>query len=411
MSEPTESFFTIGPTTFIGPPFRPCPACKAPAGLGLLMFGGNQVIMRCRECLVEQHRALPPLPQPKVLYLDQWALSSLAKALHPEHRQKFIVDDPRTQHGAWPRLYARIERLVRLGLLVCPASSIHRSETDLDDRIAAGLRRVHTHLAGDATFMHHVEVKSHQLYLAFCGWLDDAPVKALARRDVVRLPGRWPERMTISVAFDVDPAEVDAFRASRRAVEPELKRIVDEWKAEGPRDYDERVAEQLASFGPTLTINPMGDTGIRLRHALGERDVPYELRQAKIDAFLASDAIKEVPFGRLGCGLFAALGWVAGRQQPVRVDGGMREDFNTISIYAPYVDAMLVDRACARLLRDTPLSDTLPEGLDLFGIQDLEAFERWLDAVEAGAPDGHVELVRDVYGDDWVDHPYTTILS
>ncbi len=411
MSEPVESSITIGPTTFIGPPFKPCPACKASAGLGLLMLGGDQAIMRCRECLVEQRRTLPPLPQPKVLYLDQWALSSLAKALHPEHREKFTIDDPRTQHGAWPRLYARIERLVRLGLLVCPASSIHRSETELDGRIAAGLQRVHVHLAGDARLMHHVEVKSHQLYLAFCAWLDDAPVRPLTRNNVLKLPGRWPERLTIGVAFDIDPAEVDAFRASREAVAPELKRIVEEWTAAGPRDYEARVAEQLANFGPTLTIAPMGDTGIRMRHALAQRGVPYEKRQLKIESFLASDAIKEVPFGQLGWGLFAALGWLAGRQQPVRADRGLREDFKAISIYAPYVDAMLVDRACARLLRETPLTDELPKGLDLFAIRDLDRFEQWLDDIEAGAPEGHIELVRDVYGYDWVDQPYTTILE
>lgn len=401
----------IGPETFIGPPYKLCPACGAPEGLGLLMLGGNQAIMRCRSCLGEQRRALPEPPEPKVLYLDQWALSFLAKALHPDHRDKFVGDDPRTQRGAWPRLYARIERLVRLGLLVCPPSSIHRAETELDDRIAEGLRRVHLHLAGDAHLTHHLQVKSHQIYLAFCAWLDDSPVRPLGRDAVVKQPRRWPERLTIDVAFDVDPAAVEAFRASRAAATPEWQRIVDEWQTAGQRDFDVRFEEQLASFGPTLKIAPMGDTGILMRNALGERGVPYELRQAKIDAFLASDAIKEVPFGRLGCGLFAALGWVAGRQQPVRVDGGMREDFNTISVYAPYVDAMLVDRACARLLRETPLSDVLPERLDLFGIQDLEAFERWLDAVEAGAPDGHIELVRDVYGDDWIDRSYTTILS
>lgn len=411
MPEPTESFITIGPTTFIGPPFRPCPACKAPAGLGHLMLGGNQEIMRCRECLVEQRRELPPPPQPKVLYLDQWALSSLAKALHPGHREKFTIDHPRTQHGAWPRLYARIERLVRLGLLVCPSSSIHRSETELDDRISAGLRRIHIHLAGDATLMHHAEVKSHQLYLAFCGWLDGTAPKPLARDDVVELPRRWPDRMSIAVAFDIDPADVDAFRASREAVAPEWERIVDEWKAAGPRDYAERVKEQMENFGPTLRIGPLSDTGIRMRRALEDRDVPYEDRRPKINEFLVSDAVKAVPHGRLACGLIGALGWLAGRQQPAGVDRGLREDFNAISVYLPYVDAMLVDRACARLLRETPLADELPEDLRLFAIQDLDQFERWLLDVDTSAPDGHVELVRDVYGDDWVDEPYTTILE
>lgn len=401
----------IGPRTFIGPPFKACPACGAPEGLGLLMFAGSQAIMRCRECLVERRRELPAPPAPTVLYLDQWALSSLAKAVHPEHRDKFTGDDPRTQRGVWPRLYACIERLVRLRLLVCPASSIHAAETELDDRIAAGLRRVHHHLAGDAHLVHHAEVKSQQIYAAFCAWLDNAPIRPLSRGEVVKVPGRWPERLTIAVRFDVDPAAVDTFRASREATVPDLQRIVDEWEADGPRDFGVRLAEQLASFGPTLRISPMDDTGIRLRHALGERGVPHDRRQLMIDAFRASDAIKEVSFVRLGCGLFAALGWLAGRQQRVQADRGLRDDFNAISVYGPYVDAMLVDRACARLLRETPLCDELPNDLDLFAMQDVDRLAHWLNDVEASAPEGHVDLVRDVYGDDWVDQPYTTILE
>jgi hypothetical protein len=66
------------------------------------------------------------VPQRAVLLLDQWTASSLVKALLPDSREDFAdPDDARRQRGFWPLAYARIERLVKGALLVCPESTVH----------------------------------------------------------------------------------------------------------------------------------------------------------------------------------------------------------------------------------------------------------------------------------------------
>ena len=78
------SSLCIGPRTFVGPPFERCPACGAPDSLGLLTVRRASYLKRCTECLREQRRELPRAPTPRVLYLDQFAISNLAKALMSE---------------------------------------------------------------------------------------------------------------------------------------------------------------------------------------------------------------------------------------------------------------------------------------------------------------------------------------
>lgn len=406
-----EHFVTIGPRTFIGSPFEPCPACRAAEGLGLLMVHANGYVKRCTQCLNEEHFELPPPPTPRVLYLDQFAVSCLAKALLPNSRERFTGDDPATQRGFWPRLFARLERLVKLGVLVCPPSSVHRTEALLDDRLAGSLHRVHLHFAGGAQFTHHESVKRDQLYLALCGWLDDQAPSTLGRDDVVSGGGAWRDRLEISVPWTIDADEIDAVRAARRAATPGLQAIVREWSQQQGRSFAERQDEQLRNFGPSfLPLAPLSDLRIVLDHALGERRIPAGARTAKVEEFLRGDGPMATPFARLACGLFAALGWQAERGQAAAVDRGMLNDFQAIATYAPYCDAMLIDRTCRRLLVDTPLSEQLPSGVQFFDVRTLDELDTWLEAVEAGASAQHLELVERVYGKGWLA-PFISMLD
>lgn len=402
---------TIGPRTFVGPPFEPCPACGAHTGLGLLTVRRRGYIKRCIDCLAEQRYELPRPPPPSVLYLDQFAISNLAKALHPEHRHRFHSDEPATQRGFWPRFFARLERLMKLGLLVCPPSSVHRAESLLDDRLAPSLHRLHLHLSGGAELNDHAQVKRDQLYLAFCGWLDGVVPEELTREDVVRGGGEWRDRLQVTTALTIDPREVEAVRAARAAAVPHLEAVVREWSKQHGRSFAERWEEQLRNFGPgLLPVLPLGDTWILLRRALTDRDVAAEHWQSKTEEFLHSEAVKAVPFARLGCGLFAALGWLAEREQAGKVDRGLRDDFQAIATYAPYCDALLVDRRCRQLLLETPLGDAQPEGLRVFDARALDELEAWLDEIEADAPAEHVSLVTRIYGEAWLE-PYASILD
>jgi hypothetical protein len=193
---------TVDPRDWIRPPYSDCEECGAGASVGLLMISGPFVVRRCRACMGDSRERLPPPPQPRVLYLDQWALSSLAKARLPGTRARFASEhDSAAGAGAWPRLLSRIERLVKAGLLVCPPSSVHRAESSLDTRRWDALRRLHVYLSGGARFADHKQVKRDQLYAEFCAWLDGEEPAFPDREAVLRLRRGWPDLLQVSSSY------------------------------------------------------------------------------------------------------------------------------------------------------------------------------------------------------------------
>jgi hypothetical protein len=389
---------------WLGPPFETCPVCGAPEALGVLAVDDRAYTKRCEECRRVVRHALPPPPRSAVLLLDQWTASSLVKALLPRTREQFAdPDDARRQRGFWPLAFARLERLVKSALLVCPESTVHSEEAVLSERLDAALHRVFVHLSGDSSIRSTGQVVRLQLYNAFVGHMDGTPAPELTREDVVSLPQRWPQRLTIDVHVEADVDEAE-LREVRERLDNQLSRVVEEWAHQSERTFDERRDEQLKAFGPSYIDAPRGGEFFAVMwNAMDERGVPLGRREETVNEFLRSEAPAQIPAAQLRAGLLAALGWTAARGQLGGVTASLRWDLQSISAYTPYVDAMFVDRQCHRLMRDTPLSDSIPAGLSVFSVENLDAFEEWLDSVEASAPAGHFELLSELYGPSWLE--------
>jgi len=73
-------------------------------------------------------------------------------------------------------------------------------------------------------------------------------------------------------------------------------------------------------------------------------------------------------------------------------------DVRAIASYAPYVDAMFVDRECAALLVEAPLVHELKYKARIFSLTDGEAFLRYLAEVEAGTPTEVGKQAARIYG-------------
>jgi hypothetical protein len=359
------------------------------------------------ECSVR----LPNPPQPKVLYLDQWALSNLAKALLPESRARFVSESDRAAGaGMWPRLLAHIERLVKAGLLVCPSSSVHRLESSLDTRLRDALRRLHAHLSGDSRLTNHEQVKRDQLYASFCGWLDGIAAEFPARDSVLTLRRGWPDLLQVGSTYALDASEVQAVRTARLTTSGSLRREAEAWASE-TRTFDDRREEQLAVYGPGfLPVQPLGQLYALTRHALVERAVAPELWEPEVERFLHSDAPRATPFAQLASDVLASMGWLAEHSRATKVDAGTRDDVQAFATYAPFCDAFTVDRRFASVLRTPPMAGRLPSGLAIFAASELDRLEEWLIGVDGGAPPGHFDLVAATYGDDWLD-PFVRLLD
>jgi hypothetical protein len=360
--------------------------------------------------MCETRRALPVPPRPRVLYLDQWALSSLAKARHPDHRKRFAShDDHARGAGAWPRLMARIERLVKANLLVCPPSSIHRAESSLDSRLWVALRRIHAHVSGDARLLDQVEVKQGQLYVSFCAWLDGTEPSFPGREDVLQVRNGWPEVLQVLTTYQPDASETEALRSGRQSRGHRLQRQVETWEFE-VRTFEERRDEQLAGYGPSfLPLPPLGDLFALTRHAMDERSIPPGRWDLTVTGYLRSQWPARTPFAQLASSLLASIGWLAEHSQCPKLDDGMLDDIQAFSAYAPLCDAFTVDRRFAHVLRKSPMSRRLP-GAAIFAGNERDELEGWLIDVEADAPAGHFDLLDSVYGPGWLE-PFAGILD
>ncbi len=290
----------------------------------MLTIGERGYAKRCEECRRAVRRALPPPPCPAVLLLDQWTASSLVKALLPDSRAQFAdPDDTRRQRGFWPLAYGRLERLVKSALLVCPESTVHREEAILSERLDAALHRVFVQLNGDSSLRSTGQVVRLQLYNAFVGYLDGTAAPELKRQDVVSLPRRWPQRLSLDVRFesDVDEAEL---REVRERLDNQLSRVAEEWAHQSERTFDERRDEQLKAFGPSYIDEPRaGEFFALMWSAMDERGVPPGSRQETVNAFLRSEAPAQIPAAQLRAGLLAAAGWSAAQEQLGRVTASL----------------------------------------------------------------------------------------
>ena len=123
----SEQSFVFDPRMFITGPRRPCPRCGQ-AEFGTLSITNNVHTRRCGGCFHYEEETLPPLAK-RMIYLDQMVISDIAKKLDPVSRaEKPHVDD------FWLEAFDRIDRLVKLQLIVCPNSPIHEVESSYAER-------------------------------------------------------------------------------------------------------------------------------------------------------------------------------------------------------------------------------------------------------------------------------------
>jgi len=81
---------------------------------------------------------------------------------------------------------------------------------------------------------------------------------------------------------------------------------------------------------------------------------------------------------------------------------------NIISALLPYCNAMFVDNECNGFLKEKPLADEIRYGTKVFSYKSRKQFLEYLDKIKSTASRTHLEKVKEVYGDDWMQ-PYTDI--
>ncbi|MDE2945347.1 MAG: hypothetical protein OXT63_14245 [Gemmatimonadota bacterium] len=430
-----EEPFDFDPRLFITGPFRPCPRCGE-VQLGTLSVSNNVHARRCRNCFHDEEERLPPLAK-KLVYLDQMVLSELAKKLDPAWRE----EKPGTD-DFWLEAFDRIDRLVKLQLIVCPDSPIHELESSMLDRYESILRRLYKHLASGVSLRFHHEILMVQLDEAFDAWFAnrDPDWSRITRGDVVRgRLDRWSEQLLLTVNMGHFPGEIENRRKSRRRAHEVLQQFWDRRASQSQRSFEQLFQEErrgvavaaLQAFvvhverwqGMTTDHEEISDPlqlfmpGWLVQlvswvlYRLGESGVPHDDQLQQAAKFLHSEQALSAPENDLGALLYASLGWRAAHGQKSVPGQGTPNDIQFIAAYLPYCDAMFIDNEFAQLLSEGRLAEAVSRfSARIFCYRSRDDFLAYLKELEEEADSAHVSLVTRTYGETWTE-PYRSILE
>ncbi len=396
-------------------PFVRCSACGNDT-MGLIHVRPTHFGRRCKSCLSSESVALPELRK-KILYLDQFVISNMMKALDPDAPSRKKIE-PR-----WLEMFSLLNRVVNLQLIVCPDSSAHRDESAVDPA-SAKLRRLYELLSHGVTFESFEIIRDRQIFAVFMAWLDGMEAAGSGEAAGVTrgaLHG-WTDPISVSVDLGID------FSHDLRRIRDEkgetLARVHEVWKG-SPRSFEEQYAAEIRGWGQGDIAawadycrkvdalasgeivegyaRPVLSGQVRRVRAMMEgmrdRGIPPSDRDGKLADFYESGEIENVPSIRLAAMLLASLAHEApGRNPPNR---GTIVDFNVASCLLPYCDAIFLDRGTAALLRNEPLRTEINRyDCKIFSPSNFDEFISYLLEIQEQANPEHLDVVKAVYGEE-----------
>lgn len=424
--------FHFDPTSLIRPPFIHCPKC-AEQTFGMASIGGNYYFRRCKACFFGRMFTLPALCK-KVIYLDQFALSNMMKALNPDTKaHKKGID------LFWLTLFKKLDRLYKLQLIVCPDSSVHEKESRVSSHFDA-IKRVNELLSGEVCFQDIETIRNLQMLTHCQNWISgnhDKRFEFQIDSVVYGNINHWTDVIYVSSTMPWQPEWIEALRNNRVQLHERISEVFSRWQTETGQSFDFWFHEELNDYGVSILKEVINYNERIIPVLSGEREmhlsdfiVPpavktYEIvfevfkttglagkdLGAKLYEYFRSPALVSLPFLRLSSMIFASVARKAAAGMKKLPSQGLSSDVDALSTLLPYCDAMFIDNECRAYFREEPLrSELLSFGTQLFSLSNKEAFLEYLDAIEASITEEHLQLIQLIYGDGWGE-PFTTVFT
>lgn len=418
--------------SFVSPPYATCPECGAKE-FGRLWVNDRSYVRKCDACRHTERFDLPDIRKAKV-YLDQFAISGMMKALNPR--------DPghdAARADGWLDLFERLDRLSKLQLVVCPESRAHEVESLLYAPGFAELRRLYEHLSHGVSFRDPDQILGRQVYRHAVDWIAgsvDGPLDLPEHDAVDGKPHAWTDTLQIGVRFPVDDEEVEALRLRRETGAEALEPVFSRWQAERDLRFEDWYAEELEAWPQFVWSDFLRSTGRLLAGLQGLREldaedvfpntrsrelvyvlvdtfqkagVPEEDALDRVLDFLFSGTLGRVARLRISSLLWAGIAHQAahgGRRRPP--NRGMMTDVGTVSSVLPYCDAILVDGEVRGMLEMGQVRDRLGFETLVFSKSTIGGLLDFLDGLERDAPGDVIEVAVALYGEP---EAYMTILE
>lgn len=398
------------------------------------MVNDNSFMRRCSNCWYTDSIPLPELNK-KVIYIDQFAISNMMKALNTrtEAYKKGRVDI------FWCTLFEKLDRLCKLQLIICPDSYIHTDESLMTGYFKE-MKRMYEMLSHGVTFYDQENIKANQLYEHAFNWASRNPEKPISLNvhDVVHGKiNAWQSRFIISINMSLQALWIEDKRRSRDFVCAEMAEVFKRWQSEKGKpfkyffeyEYKGLMREWIQSYlvylkrwfdisqgntemGLEDVFPPSSYVMIKTIHdAFEKAGIQEEEIWNKTMEYLISKYIKDIPFIKINAMFFAAIARKASAGGKKKPPGqGMSNDIAVISVILPYCDAVLIDKECNAYLKEKPLCDEISYGTKIFSLNNKNDFLDYLDSIEKSASEDHLFWVKQAYGDNW-GKPYTTLYA
>jgi hypothetical protein len=391
-------------------PFSACLACNRET-FGILGAGGRTLRMRCANCQYAENVVLPSVDK-KVIYLDQFVFSLLFNVVSggklPPGHEDFAVE-----------LHERLSRLVLLQQIILPHSDVHRDETTVFHS-AMELTEAYEFLGGGTALSSTSTIELQQVLAAANAYLSGTALSLnLSVDEILESPrNEWLEDMHISVRSDYSQF-ADTLRKMRDEVHVEMGKLAARWAVE-KLSFEDVLKVELDAVLPSKVSalaaterkrasadpdeffsalnSPIQTEARTLLNIMRKAGVPQKEAGQKVREVWSSDVYKQLPHHRISAYLFAATARRVARGQKTIINKGMMNDIRAISTYAPYVDAMFVDKTSAQLLQEPPLSEDLEYRARIFSFADRDGFIAYLRELEENTPPDVREMASFIYG-------------
>lgn len=390
-------------------PFTECPNCKEKA-FGVLIINDDGYWRRCKKCRYDSPSqiALPSLNK-KIIYLDQFVISNMAKAITPQIQKH--KPDP-----FWQSLYNKISDLCHKQLIACPASEVHESESILFPYPEI-LQNIYESISGDTKFLERSIFVNFEVSQFAEKWLkedSDTPLKLERKYFINGAIDAWQKQFKISFALDKTIREDE--KRYKENFHKSLKNVFDRYKNMKDFDFNECYKKETASFGESnfkqyiefiRNYNPENFhdfpesftmvnsvRGLFLDNGIERKDIWNKLAQ-----FFTSDKLDNIPSVEIEGLLWASLARQYAKGGRKKDPGeGIVNDVDIISLYLPLCDAMFIDNECAELLRQKPACDRIGYDTKIFSLNNRDEFLNYLDQILKDAPEDVLKAVIGLYG-------------
>ena len=416
------------------PPFLDCPECDGKDSLGVLMVCDRHYVRRCKKCKYTSQHRLPELSK-RFLLLDQFVFSNIAKAIDPKFNKSRMTE---LDYKFYRKLFAKLERLFRYQLIICPNTQIHRNESIISEDYEK-FKIVWKHLSSDIELIGPDIVYCRQVWDSFNRWESGGDKKAY-KNDPSEIYDRtfnvWMDPIRISLDLPKDPGLVNELQHNREKRKEWLDSVFKQWKTDKSLTFKDWYNEEIAGSIKVLEDqlkrqiqiylelakdpnshnsfeligNGKANLLLRMLNLLRETETDEEVVYSRLREFFGSDYYRDLPVVRIESALWAGLAHQICHGGMSFPNESIFNDFRSISAYLPFIDLIIVDRQCYNILSQNPVRDFLSIPTKVFSLGQKDEILEYLDQIESDASTEIKDQVHTLYGEHWLK-PYFSIIE